>query len=158
MPLSASDLLRNADTFKAAYPSWPSAEPQESTMSDEHVTNQPPSLADALKASLAAAVTAPPVRLCCGKAHWGAVCPDGKVMCCICFHRFEVSDLNRTEDGSPEDVCRGCAASGEATGSKAKARADEMCPGGCGCRLGTDDADRFECGCDEGCCGEEASP
>ena len=27
-----------------------------------------------------------------------------------------------------------------------------MCPGGCGCRLGTDDADRFECGCDEGCC------
>lgn len=26
------------------------------------------------------------------------------------------------------------------------------CPGGCGCRLGTDDADRFECGCDEGCC------
>ena len=28
------------------------------------------------------------------------------------------------------------------------------CPGGCGCRLGTDDADRFECGCDGGCCGE----
>jgi hypothetical protein len=27
-----------------------------------------------------------------------------------------------------------------------------LCPGGCGCRLGTDDADRFECGCDEGCC------
>jgi len=26
------------------------------------------------------------------------------------------------------------------------------CPGGCGCRLGTDDADRFECGCDGGCC------
>jgi hypothetical protein len=33
--------------------------------------------------------------------------------------------------------------------------ADRMCPGGCGCRLGTDDADRRECGCDEGCCGEE---
>jgi hypothetical protein len=33
MPLSASDLLRNADTFKAAYPSWPSAEPQERAMS-----------------------------------------------------------------------------------------------------------------------------
>jgi hypothetical protein len=32
-----------------------------------------------------------------------------------------------------------------------------MCPGGCGCRLGTDDADRRECGCDEGCCEEEAS-
>ena len=28
------------------------------------------------------------------------------------------------------------------------------CPGGCGCRLGTDDADRFECGCDGGCCGD----
>lgn len=27
-----------------------------------------------------------------------------------------------------------------------------FCPGGCGCCLGTDDADRFECGCDEGCC------
>lgn len=26
------------------------------------------------------------------------------------------------------------------------------CPGGCGCVLGTDDADRFECGCDGGCC------
>jgi hypothetical protein len=35
--------------------------------------------------------------------------------------------------------------------------ADRMCPGGCGCRLGTDDADRFECGCDEGCCEEETS-
>lgn len=30
--------------------------------------------------------------------------------------------------------------------------AGTLCPGGCGCRLGTDDADRFECGCDEGCC------
>jgi hypothetical protein len=30
--------------------------------------------------------------------------------------------------------------------------AGRMCPGGCGCRLGTDDADRRECGCDEGCC------
>ncbi len=27
-----------------------------------------------------------------------------------------------------------------------------VCPGGCGCRAGTDDADRRECGCDEGCC------
>lgn len=26
------------------------------------------------------------------------------------------------------------------------------CPGGCGCRLGTDDADAGECGCDGGCC------
>jgi len=29
-----------------------------------------------------------------------------------------------------------------------------LCPGGCGCRLGTDDADARECGCDGGCCGE----
>ena len=29
-----------------------------------------------------------------------------------------------------------------------------LCPGGCGCRLGTDDADRRECGCDGGCCGD----
>lgn len=34
MPLSASDLLRNADTFKAAYPSWPSAEPEERAMTE----------------------------------------------------------------------------------------------------------------------------
>ena len=33
--------------------------------------------------------------------------------------------------------------------------ADE-CPGHCGCILGTDDADRFECGCDQGCCGPDA--
>lgn len=25
------------------------------------------------------------------------------------------------------------------------------CPGNCGCILGTNDADRRECGCDEGC-------
>ena len=30
----------------------------------------------------------------------------------------------------------------------------ELCPGECGCRLGTDDADRFECGCGAGCCGD----
>lgn len=27
-----------------------------------------------------------------------------------------------------------------------------LCPGGCGCRLGTEDADARECGCDGGCC------
>lgn len=30
-----------------------------------------------------------------------------------------------------------------------------LCPGGCGCRLGTEDADARECGCDGGCCGED---
>ena len=52
----------------------------------------------------------PPVRLCCGQRHYGAVCPDGKVMCCLCFSRFEIAELNVTEDGTPEDVCRPCAA------------------------------------------------
>jgi hypothetical protein len=28
----------------------------------------------------------------------------------------------------------------------------ERCPGGCECRVGTDDADRLDCGCDGGCC------
>lgn len=41
------------------------------------------------------------------------------------------------------------------TGADAVAGVSESppCPGGCGCRLGTDDADRLECGCDAGCCG-----
>lgn len=50
-----------------------------------------------------------PVRLCCGQRHFGVVCPDGKVMCCLCFHRFAQHDLNVTEDGTPEDVCKPCA-------------------------------------------------
>lgn len=49
-----------------------------------------------------------PVRLCCGERHLGAVCPDDKVMCCLCFLRFPVSELNVTKTG-PEDVCLGCA-------------------------------------------------
>jgi hypothetical protein len=35
---------------------------------------------------------------------------------------------------------------------RSEASAGAPCPGGCGCRLGTDDADRRECGCDGGCC------
>jgi hypothetical protein len=34
MSLSVSDLLHNADTFRAAYPSWPHPEPEERPMSD----------------------------------------------------------------------------------------------------------------------------
>lgn len=30
----------------------------------------------------------------------------------------------------------------------------ELCPGGCGCQLGTEDADRHDCGCDGGCCND----
>ena len=50
-----------------------------------------------------------PARLCCGKRHFGPVCPDGMVMCCLCFDRFEVSNLNVSEDGTPENVCKECA-------------------------------------------------
>jgi hypothetical protein len=50
-----------------------------------------------------------PVRLCCGQRHYGPLCPDGKVMCCLCFERFEVEDLSETADGSKQDVCRACA-------------------------------------------------
>lgn len=50
-----------------------------------------------------------PVRLCCGQRHTGSVCPDGKVMCCICFELFEVEDLNTAASGIKEDVCIKCA-------------------------------------------------
>lgn len=51
-----------------------------------------------------------PVRLCCGQRHYGVQCPDGKVMCCMCFRRFKVEDLNINElSKKPEDVCKECA-------------------------------------------------
>lgn len=51
----------------------------------------------------------PPTRLCCGQKHFGPVCPDGKVMCILCFERVELKDLNELEDGQKEDVCKACA-------------------------------------------------
>jgi hypothetical protein len=50
-----------------------------------------------------------PARLCCFQRHYGPQCPDGKVMCCLCFNRFDVSELHITGDGRPEDVCKACA-------------------------------------------------
>lgn len=50
-----------------------------------------------------------PVRLCCGQRHYGVTCPDGLVMCCICFDRVSADRLNATEDGTLEDACRSCA-------------------------------------------------
>ena len=50
-----------------------------------------------------------PVRFCCGERHWGAVCPDGKVMCCICFRRVSQNDLNILANDKKEDVCKACA-------------------------------------------------
>lgn len=30
-------------------------------------------------------------------------------MCCLCFDRFEIKDLNIGEEGKPEDICKKCA-------------------------------------------------
>lgn len=49
-----------------------------------------------------------PFRLCCGKQHYGPICPDGRVMCCLCFDVVEQSQLNKTADGKLEDVCKSC--------------------------------------------------
>lgn len=48
------------------------------------------------------------MRLCCGQPHWGAVCPDGLVMCCLCFGRFDQENLHVDEAGTKWDVCAGC--------------------------------------------------
>lgn len=50
-----------------------------------------------------------PVRLCCGERHLGVQCPDKKVMCCLCFGRFDLKDLNTNPNGKKEDVCIKCA-------------------------------------------------
>lgn len=50
-----------------------------------------------------------PVRLCCGQRHYGVQCPDGLVMCCLCFSRFPVEQLHvDPSDGRRVDVCIGC--------------------------------------------------
>ena len=58
-------------------------------------------------------MTSAPVRLCCGERHYGAQCPDGLVMCILCFNRFQVEELNVVStdfEGQHEDVCKACAA------------------------------------------------
>lgn len=49
----------------------------------------------------------PPVRLCCGQRHWSVQCPDGLVMCCLCFYRFPLEELAE-EDGFKVDICQKC--------------------------------------------------
>lgn len=50
-----------------------------------------------------------PYRLCCGQQHWGPVCPDGKVMCCMCYERFDREDLAvDPKDGKKWDICKAC--------------------------------------------------
>jgi hypothetical protein len=53
-------------------------------------------------------LTEPPVRLCCGQRHWTVKCPDGLVMCCICFSRVPVTELHADEHGYIWDTCRDC--------------------------------------------------
>lgn len=50
-----------------------------------------------------------PIRLCCGERHFGPVCPDSKVMCCLCFKRF-ASDALAFDPviESKVDVCQAC--------------------------------------------------
>jgi len=49
-----------------------------------------------------------PVRICCGQDHDGPVCPDGLVMCCLCFSRFEPEYLWTDSENQKWDICRGC--------------------------------------------------
>lgn len=52
----------------------------------------------------------PPYRLCCMQRHNGPTCADGKVMCSICFGRFDVADLHVDDEGQAWDVCKLCEA------------------------------------------------
>jgi len=50
-----------------------------------------------------------PHRLCCGTQHFGNICPDGLVMCCLCFSRVSLDKLHVLPNGEKEDVCFDCA-------------------------------------------------
>lgn len=65
------------------------------------------------------AETEHPIRNCCQQHHLGPVCPDGLVMCRICFKRVSRDRLHVLDDGDGaevssapiyEDVCRACRA------------------------------------------------
>lgn len=49
-----------------------------------------------------------PYRLCCGQQHTGPVCPDGKIMCCLCFERVERDQLHVDEKNQTWDICKTC--------------------------------------------------
>lgn len=40
-------------------------------------------------------------------SHWE--CPEGKVLCVLCFKCFALEDLHVLPSGKPEDVCKACA-------------------------------------------------
>lgn len=49
-----------------------------------------------------------PVRLCCMARHNGPVCPDGTVMCAICFDKFTGNQLYTDKNGTTHDICKPC--------------------------------------------------
>ena len=49
-----------------------------------------------------------PVRLCCSERHFGPVCLDGRVMCCICYGRYETDELHVDASGVTWDMCANC--------------------------------------------------
>jgi len=49
-----------------------------------------------------------PVRLCCNQRHWGPVCPDNMVMCCVCYGRFPPDELHIDATGTTWDMCEDC--------------------------------------------------
>jgi hypothetical protein len=48
------------------------------------------------------------VRLCCNQRHWGVVCPDEMVMCCICYHRVPADQVYTDVGGQKWDMCDPC--------------------------------------------------
>lgn len=51
-----------------------------------------------------------PVRLCCMQRHWTVACPDGLVMCELCFERFPEGHLMGDKDDHSKrwNVCIEC--------------------------------------------------
>ena len=49
-----------------------------------------------------------PVRLCCSQRHYGSVCADGLVMCCVCYGRYDKDELHVDGAGVTWDMCQGC--------------------------------------------------
>lgn len=81
------------------------------------------------------------------KAEGGPFPGDSKFCSEDCYADYQ----DRYEAAAKKPAwCTGC---GYDQGEHAPDCEAAKCPGGCGCRLGTDDADRRECGCDGGCCG-----
>lgn len=49
-----------------------------------------------------------PVRLCCAQRHWTVACPDGLVMCELCFDRVDKDKLMHDGEGNLWDMCQRC--------------------------------------------------